>query len=125
MDVGLFGKKIWTGVKGGVMVAVFLFSMGLGCGTTKAIPENAFIVIDEKAGLYMNPLCAIEYYENVDDLVFTTRAEQPKGLNPHPACRDAGGLATDGRSVSMAILEAVGIISPLPSRWNDDGTWNW
>jgi len=118
-------ERIWRGVKGGTVFVAALFSMGLGCQTTKSTPGNAIIVIDGKAGLYMNPFCAFVYYKNTDDLVFTTNDQKPKGLKPHAECRDTSGLSTDGRSVSMAIIEADGLIGPLPSRWTEDGNWMW
>ena len=31
----------------------------------------------------------------------------------------------DGRSLTGHYLEKIGILTPLRSRWDKDGTWNW
>jgi hypothetical protein len=44
---------------------------------------------------------------------------------PDPDCRERGAFVADGRSLTGTLLERLGILGPLPRRWNDDGSWNW
>ena len=39
--------------------------------------------------------------------------------------RTKAGFSQDGRSLSGKLMERLGMLPPLPSRWNPDGTWNW
>lgn len=46
-------------------------------------------------------------------------------FSPDEHCRDQNGFMQDGRSASGMFLERIGILGPIKSRWNQDGTWNW
>ena len=45
--------------------------------------------------------------------------------SPDPQSRDNGDFTQEGRSLSGKFLESIGILPPLQSRWNKDGSWNW
>ncbi len=44
---------------------------------------------------------------------------------PDKKCRDAKGFSQDSRSLTANLLVRLGLLPPVPSRWNPDGTWNW
>ena len=44
---------------------------------------------------------------------------------PDKKCQDEAGFSQDDRSLTGRICERMGMLPPLPSRWNKDGTWNW
>ena len=56
-----------------------------------------------------------------------SRAAEARKLNyaPDKKCQDAGGFSQEQRSISGNYLVRLGLLPPLPSRWNADGTWNW
>ena len=55
------------------------------------------------------------------------RAAEARTLNyePDKKCQDGGGFSQDSRSITGNFLARLGLLPPLPSRWNPDGTWNW
>jgi hypothetical protein len=44
---------------------------------------------------------------------------------PDQKCGGESGFTQDGRSYTGNLLERMGLLPPLPSRWNEDGSWNW
>lgn len=142
-------------LKGIAAVLVALVFIGFGIGTSRSMPDSAVLYVNEETKTYLSPPCfdavkqeaeaitekmagaSIEEHKNnpkqlVDMFNFlgssrlTTKAEiRRMPYKPDTECRDAGGFMQDGRSLSGLLLEYVGLLPPLPSRWNPDGTWNW
>jgi len=44
---------------------------------------------------------------------------------PDNECRDPAGFSQDARFLTGRLMERLGMLPPLPSRWNKDGSWNW
>jgi hypothetical protein len=45
--------------------------------------------------------------------------------NPERKCRDSGSFNQDGRSLTGMLLKKIGILSPITTRCNEDGSWNY
>ena len=114
----LFVKLFFT-----IMVFIFLTT---GCETTSGTPAHALVYVDHAEKLYIPPTYLqdnlIDPYPY--DLITIGEAREI-GYNPHPDAREQGYFMQEGRSLIGLLLEKIGVLNPLPSRWNEDGTWNW
>jgi hypothetical protein len=90
---------------------------------TLAMPDNAIVLLDDQNHNYLSPVCAKQEKKEYRQ---ATAAEARK-LNyaPDKNCQDKGGFSQDNRSITGIFLARLGMLPPLPSRWNPDGTWNW
>ena len=102
------------------MVASTLFCgfLGLGVSTSKHMPENTLLAVDLQNQVYYAPRFAPAI-----GTVILRRSDLPKGFRPDPASRDAGEFFNEGRSLTGILLETVGLVPPLKSRWAPDGSW--
>ena len=117
-------KQTLNGVKVVLALGGLLVYIGFGIGTSEIMPQNAEIFLDHTKRHYIAPPCTrIEYGSQ---LSLATVAEARRlAYQPEPECRDEGGFTQDGRSLSGKALEWLGVLGPLPARWNPDGSWNW
>lgn len=46
-------------------------------------------------------------------------------LKPNTACNAHKVFEQEDRSVGGLVLEKIGLLKPLPSRWDPNGSWNW
>lgn len=107
-------------VAGGLLLAIFLLGQMFSASYT--MPDNAIVFLNDQARTYIAPPCVTEH----ENLRVATAAEAHKlKYNPDRECRDEGGFIQEGRTGVFLLLEAIGLLEPLPSRWNADGTWNW
>jgi hypothetical protein len=111
--------KALEALRAGAMLAVFLLFMGFGIGSTRPMPKNALVLLDDEKRQYLSPPCVADRSE-----LRPAFASQAYELHYAPAQR-CGDFAMDGRSLSGSFLERVGVLSPLPSRWRADGSWKW
>ena len=105
-------------------IFAFLVYLGFGIGSTIVAPGHAFVFADAEQGMYIAPPCLSRENWSLYQQVTIGQARKLK-LIPEPKCRDEGGFTQEGRSLSGNILEQLGLLSRLQSRWNPDGTWNW
>lgn len=90
---------------------------------TRAMPDNAVVLLDDQTRTYVSPGCA---KQEKGEYRQATAAEAHKlNYKPDKKCQDAGGFRQDNRSLSGNLMARLGMLPPLPSRWNPDGTWNW
>ncbi|MDA2937392.1 hypothetical protein MYX75_03910 [Acidobacteria bacterium AH-259-A15] len=107
-------------LSGAVSLAAVI--VGLGIGTTKPMPDHAILLVDDETDTYF----ALPCVPDPDRFRAGTVAEARKlNYKPDPECREQGWFIQERRSLTGRLLEALGILNPLPSRWNADGTWNW
>ena len=86
------------------------------------MPDNAILLVDRTRGVYLAPPCV----EAPERYVQLSAAEaRRRGLRPEPNCRESGAFGQEDRSLSGALLQRLGLLGPIPSRWNADGTWKW
>ena len=121
ISLALRRSQLLIGLKvvGGLLF--FLFLVGLGIPSYSVMPDHALVFLDDQARTYIAPPCY--YAEKM--LRVATAAEARSGYEPDPVCRDEDGFVEEGRSLTGLLLEAIGVLDPLPNRWNQDGTWNW
>jgi hypothetical protein len=102
-------------------IAIALFS-GLSCQTIRSMPDNAIVLVDDTKHQFIAPPCV----DDTGGLKQTTaRAAYSLKYKPEPGCRDRGGFMQMGRSLTGVLFEGVGLLRPLASRWNEDGSWRW
>lgn len=116
-------SKIGTLLASITAAIAFLFYLGFGISASVATPEHAIVIIDINKKLYFAPPCMPERMRNSPHI--TIGQARKLGFNPDAACRDAGGFVQEVRSLSGQSLQKLGFLSPLRSRWNADGSWNW
>lgn len=107
-----------------ILIPTFFFYLGLGLETGKSAPKHSLVFVDTANAIYIAPPCVSPEkagsYEQV-----TIQVARERKLEPDDNCRNAGGFVQEGRSVSGRLIERLGLIKPLKSRWNEDGSWNW
>jgi hypothetical protein len=90
---------------------------------TRDMPDNAVVLLDDQTRTYLSPACA---QQDKREYRRATAAEARKlNYKPDKKCQAAGGFSQDQRSLSGNFMARLGMLAPLPSRWNADGTWNW
>jgi hypothetical protein len=103
----------------------FIFYLGFGISSTIVAPEYARVFALPNDNLYVAPQClSLEETERYKPL--TVGDARKLKLQPEPRCRDErGGFVQEGRSLTGNLMEQLGFLGQIPSRWNSDGTWNW
>ncbi len=106
-----------------LIILIFTFLAGFCLTPTRPMPDNAIVLLDEQNHTYVSPGCANKEKQDYRQ----SRAAEARKLNyaPDKKCQDAGGFSQEQRSISGNYLVRLGLLPPLPSRWNADGTWNW
>jgi hypothetical protein len=105
-------------------IVVLLVFAGFGIGSSKVAPEYALVFVDASQNTYIAPPCLAREKWVLYPQLTIEQAHKLK-LNPEPKCRDDGGFVQEDRSLTGVMFEKLGLLSPLQSRWNADGTWNW
>jgi hypothetical protein len=106
-----------------LIMLTFTLLAGFFIVPTRTMPDNAIVLLDDQNHTYLSPSCANR--EKKDYRI--ARSVEARRLNyqPDKKCRDAEGFSQDSRSITGNLLERLGLLPHLPSRWNPDGTWNW
>jgi hypothetical protein len=99
-----------------------LFGLGFGFAPSTDAPPHALVQVDAASKTYFAPPC-----RQISSRLGLTTIENARrlGFSPDAHCLEIGGFAQMDRSLSGQLLEKVGLISPLRSRWNANGSWNW
>lgn len=115
-------KKISLAVRFAVVLLGVLLLIGLGIQSSKTTPDHAIVHVNDASKTYSAPLCT----QTKGKLRIATAAQARKmGYSPDPECRDQGWFVQDDRSLTGMLLQKIGFLKPLPSRWNKDGSWNY
>lgn len=106
-----------------VIMLIFTVLAGFFIVPTRNMPDNALVLMDDQSKTYFSPSCAKKEGKT---LRAATAAEARRlKYEPDKKCRDEAGFSQDARSLSGRLMERLGMLPPLPSRWNKDGSWNW
>ena len=105
-------------------ICVLLVFVGFGIGSSKVAPEYALVFVDASQNTYITPPCLARDKWMLSPRFTIEQAHKLK-LTPEPKCRDEGGFVQEGRSLTGVMFEKLGLLDPVQSRWNPDGTWNW
>lgn len=111
-------------LKGAGAIAVALFLAGFGIETLSVVPDNAVLYVDAEHRTYLSPPC-VPPARRAALTTIRNRDVSQRRLAPDRECANAGGFVQPDRSVSGLLLERVGVLPHLASRWNPDGSWNW
>ena len=90
---------------------------------TRDMPDNAVVLLDDQTKTYVSPTCARQ--EKREYRPATAAEARKLRYKPDKKCQDTGGFRQDTRSLSGNFMARLGMLPPLRSRWNPDGTWNW
>ena len=120
------GKAIIRFRQIGIVILSILI-LGLSITNTKTVPDHAILYVNDVTKIYIAPPCIDEINKlNYLHLRPVTAKEAHRlKYNPDAKCRDSSGFIQDGRSLTGIFSEYIGLLEPLPSRWNNDGSWNW
>jgi hypothetical protein len=105
------------------IMLIFTLMAGFFIVPTRSMPGNARVFLDEANRTYLSPTCADQEQKKFRPAT-AAEAQQLK-YEPDKKCGGAAGFRQDARSLSGRFMERLGMLPPLPSRWNPDGTWNW
>ena len=106
-----------------VIMLLFTLLAGFFIVPTRDLPDNAVVRLDDQTQTYLSPACADR--EKREYRLATAAEARKLNYAPDKKCRDAKGFSQDSRSLSGNLMARMGMLPPLPSRWNPDGTWNW
>ena len=105
------------------IMLIFTLLAGFFIVPTRDMPDNAVVLLDDQTRTYFSPACADR--EKKDYRPATAAEARKLNYAPDKKCADAKGFKQDTRSLSGNFMTRLGMLPPLPSRWNADGTWNW
>ena len=105
------------------IMLIFTLLAGFFIVPTRDLPDNAVVRLDDQTQTYFPPGCADR--EKKDYRPATTAEARKLNYAPDKKCGDAKGFKQDTRSLSGNLMARLGMLPPLPSRWNADGSWNW
>ena len=106
-----------------VIMLIFTLLAGFFIVPTREMPDNAIVRLDDQNHTYLSPQCADR--EKRDYRLSTAAEARKLNYAPDKKCRDTGGFSQKNRSLTGNLMARLGMLPPLPSRWNPDGTWNW
>jgi hypothetical protein len=106
-----------------LIMLIFTMLAGFFIVPTKTMPDHALVLLDDQNHTYLSPVCAPKEQKAYR----VTSAAEARRLKygPEEKCQAEAGFTQEGRSITGNFGERLGLLSPLPSRWNKDGTWNW
>lgn len=106
-----------------ILIVVILGNMG----TTYGPPNNAIVYVDDARRIYYAEPCATDdvFFESKFTLRQTIYEKLDLNYSPASKCRHAGWLTQNGRSQLGLLFEKIGLIGPMESRWNEDGSWRY
>jgi hypothetical protein len=107
-----------------VIMLIFTFLAGFYIVPTQSMPNNARVFLDDGNKTYFSPACAKKSGEKPLRPATAAEARRLK-YAPDQSCGGEAGFRQEGRSLAGNFLVRLGMLPPLPSRWNKDGSWNW
>ncbi len=106
-----------------VIMLIFTLLAGFFIVPTRPMPDHAIVLLDDRNRTYLSPGCAGQ--EKNDYRVARAAEARKLKYEPDKKCGGEAGFSQDDRSLSGRFFTKLGMLPPLPSRWNPDGTWNW
>lgn len=100
---------------------IVLLVLGFGIGTSTVMPNSAQMYVNHADRQFYAPICD----GPKSGFQLATYGDVRGKDYEHIRCSDENIFLQEKRSLSGRFLEGLGVLSPFPSRWNEDGTWNW
>lgn len=114
------------GLARALVVVLCMFVTGFFFENSVPMPDNAWVYADIRQGVYFAPPYLQAAGRDAAGLLLTSAGEARRmNCRPDPEARSRGYFRQTVRSMSGGLLQSLGLLPPLPSRWNSDGTWNW
>ncbi|MFZ5647571.1 MAG: hypothetical protein ACOY30_08130 [Bacillota bacterium] len=115
----------------GIILFVALF--GSNYTVTLSAPDYAIVYADPEKKIYYAPpfvdnMNKTKPQEPVDVKKLqrlTLKEAQSRNYRPDEVSREKGYFEHRYRTFTSYLLEKIGLMKPLPSRWTRDGDWNW
>lgn len=111
-------------MKNTLYIIALIFFLGFGIGSSKTMPDNAIVYVDKSKKIYIG-VPSVSSYLNKNIVKKTAKDARQLGYNPDEESKNNGDFTQEDRSLSGKLLEKIGILSPIPPRWNQNGTWNY
>ncbi len=118
-----------------VLVGIVIFIGLFGSLYTVKLqaPDNAVVYVDHDKKIYYAPPYIDNPVNSPDREPVDARKlealtlKEARALNyaPDRASREKGYFVQQYRSLTSYLLEKIGLTKPLPSRWTNNGAWNW
>jgi hypothetical protein len=108
--------------------------MSMGISVVQTTPDYAFVYVDHDKKTYYSPAYLYDIGEpgalkrsiDIENLQLTKIEDvHDAKYDPDDECRNEGYFMQEYSSYFRYLLEKIGILKPVQSRWNKDGTWNW
>jgi len=98
--------------------------IGYGVKSLHHASPYAIVFVDEESRRYFAPFCVSGM--DRDRMVKMSLGEaQDRSFVPDDGCRNTGAFVQEGRSLTGNVLQRLGILGPIESRWKPDGSWRW
>ncbi len=115
-------ETVFFAIKYAAALIGLLLIIGLSIKSSKVMPDHAKVYVNEAAKTYLAPPCI---KAAASFRVITAGEARRLGYTPDRKCRDEGAFIQDDRSLTGMLFQRIGILKPIPSRWNEDGSWNY
>jgi hypothetical protein len=108
-----------------LVIVLCMFAAGFFLENVTPVPDAAWVYVDTR-GVCYPPTYLRDSGQDAAGLLLTTVGEAKKmKCVPDPRAKSMGYFRQPARSMSGSFLQGLGLLPPLQSRWNRDGTWNW
>ena len=115
-------ERVFVFIKVTAALIGVLLLIGLGVRPSKGMPDNVRVYVNDATKTYMAPSCV----RPLSGCRRITAGEaRTLGYKPDLKCRDDGAFIQEGRSLTGSLLQRIGILKPIPPKWNEDGSWNY
>ncbi len=106
---------------------VVLGMAGLAIDFVIPAPPNALVYASDTRREFVTPpfLAANPGFAREFARPWTYGAARAARYRAENNCNRENCWWQEGRSLTGKAFESVGVLPKLPSRWNDDGSWNW
>jgi len=118
-------KKSVIHLRVGLALIGILVFLAFAISSSKPPPKNTLVFVDNDKHTYIAPPCVTAQKDWTQYSRMTIERADKLGFKPDPACTKYGVFEQQNRSLGGLALEKIGILKPLPSRWDSNGSWNW
>jgi len=115
-------EKVFVFIKVTAALIGVLLLIGLGIRSSKGMPDNAIVYVNDATKTYMAPSLV---RPPTGCRRITAGEVRTLGYKPDQTCRDEGAFMQEERSLTGTLLQIIGILKPIPPKWNEDGSWNY